>query len=212
MNFEASSTRDQIILAADDLFYAEGLAAVSMDRIAARAGVTKKTLYYHFRSKDDLMGAYLEARRGPVLKRYQNWAGTTGSTAERMERVFRHLGAAASDRSWRGCGFLRAACELAHLPGHPASVAARRHKVEFEDWMRSMLEQDGRLDSGRLARILMILLDGAIVHTLIHRDRAYAEAAAVAAAALLESDSTAHRDHGRTAPAERNGSDARAPA
>jgi AcrR family transcriptional regulator len=181
----APVTKARIINAADDLFYAEGLAAVSMDRIAARAGVTKKTLYYHFRSKDDLMGAYLEARRGPVLKRYQGWAGTTGSVAERMERMFRNLGQAAADRSWQGCGFLRAACELAHLPGHPASVAARRHKAEFEAWMRSMLDEEGHPGSEKLARALMILLDGAIIQTLIHRSRAYAEAAAQAAAALL---------------------------
>ncbi|WP_114952223.1 TetR/AcrR family transcriptional regulator [Sphingosinicella terrae] len=181
----AATTRDEILIAADDLFYSEGLSAVSMDRIAARAGVTKKTLYYHFRSKDDLMGAYLEARRAPVLERYQGWAGTTGSTAERMSRVFRKLAAAASDPSWHGCGFLRAACELAHLPGHPASLAARRHKKEFEAWMRSMLEEEGRADSPGLARALMILLDGAIVHTLIHRDPAYAEAAATTVDVLL---------------------------
>lgn len=186
MSRDAAATRQRIITAADDLFYADGLAAVSMDRIASQAGVTKKTLYYHFRSKDDLMGAYLEARRASVLKRYQNWAGTTGSTAERMARVFSSLALASTDRDWRGCGFIRAACELAHLPGHPASVAARRHKEEFEAWMRSMLDEEGRSDSATLARALMVLLDGAIVQTLIHRRRACAEAAAIATAALLE--------------------------
>lgn len=186
MSRDAARTREQIITAADDLFYADGLAAVSMDRIARKAGVTKKTLYYHFRSKDDLMGAYLEGRRATVLQRYRNWAGTTGSAAERMARVFRNLADASADRDWRGCGFIRAACELAHLPGHPACVAARRHKEEFEAWMRSMLEEEGRADSARLARALMVLLDGAIVQTLIHRHRGCAEAAALAVSCLLE--------------------------
>jgi len=53
------TTRETIIQAADDLFYGEGIRAASMDAIAERAGVTKRTLYYHFRSKDDLIAAYL---------------------------------------------------------------------------------------------------------------------------------------------------------
>src|SRR5215472_2263493 len=53
------TTRETIIQAADDLFYGEGIRAASMDAIAERAGVTKRTLYYHFRGKDDLVAAYL---------------------------------------------------------------------------------------------------------------------------------------------------------
>ena len=181
-----TSTRDRIVAAANDLFYSEGLAAVSMDRIAEHAGVTKKTLYYHFRSKDDLMGAYLDARHGSVMERYQGWAGTSGSGAERVERMFRRLAECAADRSWRGCAFVRAACELADRPGHPASLAARRHKVQFEDWLRQLLAKDGRSDADQSAKSLMVLLDGAIVQCLIHRDGSYAEAAAALARRLLD--------------------------
>jgi len=183
---DAESTRERILRAADALFYSERLSAVSMDRIAQTAGVTKKTLYYHFRSKDDLMGAYLEARHEPVMTRYQNWAGTDGTVACRMVRLFRNLGAASANRAWCGCSFLRAVCELADLPGHPASVAARRHKAAFEVWLRTLLEEEGARDSEMLARMLMILLDGAIAQVLVHRNPAYAEAAAVAAAVLIE--------------------------
>ena len=55
-------TRSLILLRAAELFYGEGIRAISMDRIAEAVGVTKKTLYYHFRSKDDLIEAYLVAR------------------------------------------------------------------------------------------------------------------------------------------------------
>ena len=174
----ASLTRQQIIDAADQLFYSEGLAAVSMDRIAERAGVTKKTLYYHFRSKDDLMGAYLDARHDRVMVRYQQWAGTSGTAGQRVERMFRCLAASTRDRGWRGCGFLRAACELADRPGHPAALAARRHKTAFEQWLRDLLEMEGMANAPHLARSLMVLFDGAIVQALIHRDAAYAEVAA----------------------------------
>ncbi|MEM8816498.1 MAG: TetR/AcrR family transcriptional regulator [Pseudomonadota bacterium] len=48
------STSEQIIAAADSLFYSGSIREVSVDRIAERAGVTKKTIYYHFKSKRDL--------------------------------------------------------------------------------------------------------------------------------------------------------------
>ncbi len=60
---DARTTREQIIQAAGALFYGEGIRSTSMDAIAAKAGVTKRTIYYHFPSKDDLIAAYLAATR-----------------------------------------------------------------------------------------------------------------------------------------------------
>lgn len=112
----AATTREQIITAADELFYAGSFRAVSMDRIAERAGVTKKTLYYHFRSKDDLLAEYLKSTEVDVLARYRRWAGDEGSVGERVERIFSNLARAAMHPRWRGCGFTRVICELAELP------------------------------------------------------------------------------------------------
>jgi AcrR family transcriptional regulator len=185
MRQSAATTREQIIIAADQLFYAGSIAGVSMERIAERAGVTKKALYYHFRSKDDLLAAYLEARAVNVMERYRRWAGTEGSVAQRMERMFANVAVAASEPRWRGCGFTRVVCELADLPGHPAAIVARLHKRTFEAWLCSMLVEEGRRDAAELARILMLLLDGSVVQTLTHRDPAYARAAGLAARLLL---------------------------
>ena len=184
----AGTTREQMITAADQLFYAGSFASVSMDRIAERAGVTKKTLYYHFRSKDDLLAAYVTARDNVEIERYRNWAGTSGSVGERMERMFGHLARWAVAPRWRGCGFTRVICELADLPGHPAAIAARNHKRSFETWLRTLLEAEGWSEAADLARILMLLLDGGIVQTLTHRDPVYARAAGAAARVLLASD------------------------
>ena len=70
---QASPAKERIIDAANRLFYAEGIRAVSVDAIAEKAGLTKKTLYYHFKSKDDLIEAYLESRDQPNLALYQKW-------------------------------------------------------------------------------------------------------------------------------------------
>src|SRR5712672_1560728 len=119
MTRDSRITRRDILAAADELFYGEGLRLVSVDEIAAKAGITKKTLYYHFRSKDGLIAAYLTARDRPTLERFQRWAGDEGTVAERMGRMFRRLGRSAKSPAWKGCGFVRATAELANIPGHP---------------------------------------------------------------------------------------------
>lgn len=182
---DPEQTRRHIVAAADELFYAGGLRDVGVDEIAARAGVTKKTLYYHFRSKDDLFAAYLAARDRPTLARFQQWAGMTGCVAERMERMFLRLAEAARRQTWKGCGFVRAAAELADRPGHPGLDAARAHKRAFEAWLRDTLRRDGYDDADDLAACLMILVDGAVTRMLVDREARHAEAAARAARHLL---------------------------
>lgn len=182
----ALSTKEKILDAADSLFYSGSIREVSVDRIAEIAGVTKKTLYYHFRSKDDLVAAYLDARRLPTIARYKAWAGDEGSVHDRIERMFHKLADDAENRSWKGCGFLRAAVELADSPGHPAIDVARRHKAEFEIWLGEDMRNAGFDDPTGLARMIMLLLDGAVARMLVQRDAGFARDAATAARRLLQ--------------------------
>jgi AcrR family transcriptional regulator len=188
MTRDARMTRRDILIAAEELFYGEGLRSVSVDEIAAKAGITKKTLYYHFRSKDELIAAYLDARNRPTLERFQQWAGDEGTVAERLQRMFRRLGRCAKSPTWKGCGFVRATGELANIPGHPAIRIARAHKASFEKWLSEGLAAEGHRDCNDLARGLMVIIDGAVMQMLLHRDPTYARAASRAACALLNSD------------------------
>lgn len=183
-----AETHDRIIHAADALFYAGSIRDVSVDRIAEQAGVTKKTLYYHFRSKDDLVAAYLEARHKPTLERYKSWAGESGPLPERMARMFRLLAEAAQDPGWKGCGFIRAAVELADSPGHPALQAARRYKAAFADWLGAELDDAGYEASAEICMTIMILLDGAIARMMVDRDPNYALLAGKTASRLLAAE------------------------
>lgn len=183
----AAVTRKRILDAASRLFYGEGVRAVSVDAVAAKAGVTKMTLYYHFRSKDDLVAAYLEARDAPNLAAFVRWFDEAeGGIVEKVAALFRNLAAAARRPSWKGCAFLRTAAELAATPGHPAVRAAAAHKRRFEAWLADRMTDAGIADAAGLARALVLLSDGAFSATLVHRDPAYIEAAGRAAAALVE--------------------------
>ncbi|HWL69863.1 MAG TPA: helix-turn-helix domain-containing protein [Geminicoccus sp.] len=180
------STRSRIIAAASRLFYAQGIRAVSVDAVAEQAKLTKRTLYYHFRSKDELVAAYLEARDQPNLALFQRWfAEAEGGLPIKVQAIFRRLAHTVAQKHWKGCGFLRTAAELANLPGHPAMRIGAAHKKRFEAWLAEQLAAGGLPDAGLLARQVVLLLDGAFAVILLHRDPSYMEAAGEAARALL---------------------------
>ncbi|HLG80481.1 MAG TPA: helix-turn-helix domain-containing protein [Bradyrhizobium sp.] len=187
MSRAAEPTRDRIVKAAARLFYEEGIRAVSVDAVAEKAGVTKKTLYYHFRGKDDLVAAYLQSQDQPTLDLYARWFGeTAGSAADKVRGLFVKFAEAASHPRWRGCGFLRTVAELASTPGHPAVKAGAAHKKRFEQWLADVLTEHGIEATHELARQIVLLLDGAATVMLVHRDAAYVTAAGELAAARVE--------------------------
>lgn len=180
-----SPTRKRIIDAASKLFYGEGIRAVSVDAVAEKAGVTKRTLYYHFESKDALVAAYLDARDQPNLKLMAGWFDKAeGGLPQKIEAIFQNLARSARHPRWKGCGFLRTAAELANLPGHPAIKIGARHKAGFERWLAGACAEHGATAPDELARQVVLLMDGAFSVMLVHRDPAYVEAAGRAATTL----------------------------
>lgn len=178
--------KERIIDAANRLFYAEGIRAVSVDAVAEKAGTTKKTLYYHFRSKDDLIDAYLTARDQPNLVLYEKWFDESdGMLADKIEAIFLQLAQSARHPKWKGCGFLRTAAELANKPGHPAMKVGAAHKKKLEALLSDKIKKAGIVDATALARHIVLLLDGAFSTVLIHRDPEYIEAAGSAAKSLV---------------------------
>lgn len=186
MTNEIKPAKERILDAANRLFYSEGIRATSVDAIAKKADVTKKTLYYHFRSKDDLIEAYLVKRDQPNILLYKKWfEETEGEISDKVAALFMNLAKSSRHPKWKGCGFLRTAAELANMPGHPAMKVGAAHKKRLESWLCDKFEEGSLEDPGQLARHIVILMDGVFSTILIHRDAAYAEAAAVAARQLV---------------------------
>ena len=180
-------TRERIVTAASKLFYSEGIRGVSVDAVAEKAGLTKRTLYYHFASKDDLVAAYLDARDQPNLKLFQRWfAEAEGGVADKVRNIFTNLAKSARHPSWKGCGFLRTAAELANMPGHPAVKLGIAHKKRVEAWLTSVFAAEGNQAPEVLARQVILLVDGSFAVVLLNRDASYMETAGEAAAALIE--------------------------
>jgi AcrR family transcriptional regulator len=155
-----------------------------MDEIAARAKITKRTLYLYFRSKDDLLAATLLHYSELDRKRLQVMPSNPD---QMLESLFGQLVEWAGKPRWSGSGFTRLVVELADLPGHPARAIAKRAEAVTETWLAELLAEARVPSPTQCAREMMLLMEGAMALMLIHGDRGYAAAALLASKRLLQS-------------------------
>src|SRR6266850_8136549 len=186
------SARERLLAAADQLFYAEGVHVVGVDRIAERAGVTKATLYNTFGSKEDLVRAYLEQHMRRRQERVARILAANDSPRKRILGIFAEVEELLAGSLFRGCRFIMATAEA--RPGDASEVVAE----QYRDWLRSVftdLAKDaGAREATQLGRRLLLLYDGAAVAARLDQDRrGAAEATSSAVEALLDSAIPAKR-------------------
>ncbi len=176
------TARERILDTAERLFYNDGIRTTSVDAIADEAGVTKRTVYHHFASKDELVAAYLERRDPATLARFRGAVERKEATPrETILRLFDVLAAWADSGDYRGCAFLNA---VAQCPQDGAvRAAAIAHKDAVEAWFR--LQLAGAPDSEQTASMLVVLYDGALARALVYRNGTSVLHARTAAARLL---------------------------
>jgi AcrR family transcriptional regulator len=173
----AAAMRQRILDTADRLFYGQGIRAVGVDTIAAEIGISKRTLYNYFPSKDDLIVAYLARRNRPRTVSDLPPAEQILADFDRLERSF------ASD-IFRGCPFVNAVAELKE-PKHAANQLAIAFKEQRRAWFRDLLARLDAAHPDALAIQLQLLVDGAIAAAVVHGDPKVARAARDAARVLL---------------------------
>jgi AcrR family transcriptional regulator len=169
--------KERILETADRLFYLKGIRAIGVDTIAAEIGISKRTLYNHFPSKDALISAYLE-------RRFVQPRPSDKSPVEQILGTFDSLERRFSAKDFRGCPFVNAVAEVG-----PESKSVRRIAVAFKEsrrlWFRDLLMQLGVSNAEALATQLVLLVDGSIAQDLVRDDPAMARAAKEAARVLL---------------------------
>jgi AcrR family transcriptional regulator len=168
---------ERILETADQLFYGQGIRAVGVDTIAAEIGISKRTLYNYFPSKDELIVAYLSRRFIPLLLSDVPPAKQILGAFDRLEHSF-------GSKAFRGCPFVNAVAELGGT-----NLAASRIAIAFKEqrrvWFRDLLTRLDVTDPDLLATQLAILVDGAIAGALVRGDPKIARAAKEAARVLL---------------------------
>jgi len=169
--------RERILETADRLFYGQGIRAVGVDTIAAEIGISKRTLYNYFPSKDELILAYLSRRFVPINISEQ-------PPLEQILRVFDWLERWFATDTFRGCPLVNAVAELADAT-HPGTKMAVAFKEQRRVHVRDLLIELNVEDPDGLATQVAILAEGAIIAALVRGDPGMARAAKSAARVLL---------------------------
>ena len=189
--YSESTPAERILAAADKLFYTQGIRAVGVDAVAAEAGVSKRTLYNHYRSKDALIAAYLTAR-------FKLVAPSDAPAREQILGYFERLERVLADGSFRGCPYVNAVVEIGD-PKHQAAGIAVQFKEQRRLWYRELLQRVGVRDADALATQLQLLAEGTLAAALVRGDPSVARSARAAAEVLIDNAlSPRRRTRGRS--------------
>lgn len=173
------STRDRLLEAATRIITEESLSQLSIDHVAERAGLARRTFFLHFSSKDELLAQVLEHLRPAYAEKYRQW--TEGldpdlSVEERIYGLFRNIVEMISQPRWKGCCFLRISAEFGDRLGHPVhAVVADAHR-DMERRLEAELSKGDYVTPGLLAKQLAIMVNGLLVMQLVHRAPCYGAA------------------------------------
>jgi AcrR family transcriptional regulator len=179
------TARERLLRAAAELTYQDGIEATGVDAIAARAGVTKRTLYQHFRSKDELVGAALAGAdestiaqlRAAIDRRIAKGARPVPALFAVLERTF-------AQSTFRGCAFINAGLEMRD-PQHQVRPAVRSHTDARRALIGELVQAEGVTDERTIDAIALIV-EGAFATGAARHDPAAARRGARAAEQVLK--------------------------
>ncbi|WP_052397820.1 TetR/AcrR family transcriptional regulator [Streptomyces sp. NRRL F-5123] len=156
-----SKARERLLSTAGQLFYAEGIHTVGVDRLVAEAKVTNATFYRHFRSKEDLAVAYI----GSVDHAIRTQIGTLTAAEAPPDAILRGIGASLVEQirspGYRGCAFLNAAAEFPD-PQHPVHRAVVQHRDWFLKTITGLFAEITTESADHAGRHFVMLRDGAM--------------------------------------------------
>lgn len=162
--------RAELLDKALKVFYRNGFHATGMDMLVRETGISKTSIYKHFRTKEELILAVLRLRdenfRNWLFRRTEHFAETP---AGQLLAIFDALREWVAEPGFRGCMFIKASAEYQD-PGDPIHVQAAEHKRLLQDWATGLAARAGARDPALLASQIMLLKEGAIVTAVMgHR-------------------------------------------
>jgi AcrR family transcriptional regulator len=167
-----STTRDHIVEAADRLFYRQGYEHTSFSKIADAVQISRGNFYYHFKTKDEILDAVINARLAGTRKMLEQWEIDGKQPADRIRGFIDILIANRADIKRYGCPVGTLCSELAKL-NHASQGEANRLFTLFRTWLRRQFTLLGReADADELAMHLLARSQGvATLASAFHDDK-----------------------------------------
>ncbi|MFI6855683.1 TetR/AcrR family transcriptional regulator [Streptomyces sp. NPDC050416] len=162
------SPRERLLEAAATLTYRDGV-SIGVEALCKAAGVSKRSMYQLFESKDELLAASLKERASAYVATLLPAADDGRSPRERILHVFQQMESQAGAPEFRGCRYLAVQIELKDQ-SHPASRVAHQVKANLTAFFRAEAERGGAGDPDLLARQLSLVFDGASARAGIQAD------------------------------------------
>lgn len=180
--------RDEIVQKALKIFYRDGFHATGMDRLVKETGISKTSMYKHFRTKDDLILATLRLRdelfRNKIIRRIEE---ITSDPKEQLTALFTALDEWFFEPDFRGCMFIKASGEYP-VRGTPIHNSTAEHKQLLHIHFEEVARKAGAPDPAALARKILLLKEGAIVMAHIKGPEGVAKDALEAAELLVAAE------------------------
>jgi TetR/AcrR family transcriptional repressor of nem operon len=168
-----TTTREQIVEAADRLFYRQGYAHTSFSDIAGVVRISRGNFYFHFKSKDEILDAVIERRLAETGRMLERWEVGGEGPQDRIRSFIQILIANRSDISRYGCPVGTLCTELAKL-GHASQAGANELFAMFRVWLRRQFTLLGRgADADALAMHLLARSQGVATLASAFRDETF---------------------------------------
>lgn len=159
----AEDVRKRILETASELFYKQGVRAVGVDLVVKEAGVSKPSLYRHFRTKDELVAAFLDREDTDFWAQWDSVAAQYGGNPEgELAAHISRIGERVGRQGYRGCPQINVAAEFPD-EDHPARKVAAAHKRELRRRLTSVAAELEVSDPRELGGQLAVLINGAFV-------------------------------------------------
>lgn len=175
----------RILDAAGASFYENGFQAIGVDALAARAGVSKMTLYRHFPSKDDLIVSVLNEFDQGAQAFYRQLMAHAKTPRAKLLAIFTWIAERASESDCRGCAFQNGAAEFPNVD-HVVHQAALANKLATHSTYLEQAKAMGARDPKTLADQLLLLTDGAWAAARMWGPKSPAQSVVTAAEALID--------------------------
>lgn len=189
-----SKARARLVEAASELFYSRGIRNVSIEQVLDVARVTRSTLYRYFRTKDDLVLAYLEREDQAIRARFAEAAVAVGTPDELLQLVVGAITHDVCGPGFRGCPFMNAAIEYPDSD-HQVRTAVSGHRAWFFESVCAVLASARHPDPDRAGRALVLLRDGSMMGGYLDEPNEIATALEWAVRSIVGEIGSAPSDH-----------------